>query len=47
MSSESWDSHEQLQAFGERLMPLPSEVGLEAGAPELLTGSGWKEAIVP
>ena len=27
--SEIWDSREQLQAFGERLMPLLSEVGIE------------------
>ena len=27
--SEIWDSREQLEAFGERLMPLLSEVGIE------------------
>lgn len=34
--SEIWDSREQLQSFGERLMPILSEVGIEAGEPELL-----------
>lgn len=35
--SEIWDSREQLEAFGERLMPLLSDLGIElAGPPELL-----------
>ncbi len=34
--SEIWDSQEQLDAFGERLMPILSEVGIDAGEPELL-----------
>jgi hypothetical protein len=34
--SEVWDSQEQLDAFGERLMPVLSEVGIEPGQPELL-----------
>jgi hypothetical protein len=34
--SEIWSSQEQLQAFGERLMPLLAEVGIEPGEPELL-----------
>jgi hypothetical protein len=34
--SEIWDSKEQLDAFGERLMPVLSEVGIEPGEPELL-----------
>lgn len=34
--SEIWDSHEQLEAFGERLMPILAEVGIEAGEPTLL-----------
>jgi hypothetical protein len=34
--SEIWDSREQLQAFGERLMPILSEIGIEAGEPALL-----------
>jgi len=34
--SEIWDSTEQLQAFGERLMPVLSDVGIEfAGEPEI------------
>jgi hypothetical protein len=34
--SEIWDSREQLMAFGERLMPVLAEVGIEAGEPTLL-----------
>jgi len=35
--SEIWDSREQFEAFGERLMPLLTEVGIElAGEPEIL-----------
>ncbi len=35
--SEIWDSQEQFEAFGERLMPLLAEVGVElAGPPEQL-----------
>jgi hypothetical protein len=34
--SEIWDSREQLDAFGERLMPILSEVGIDPGEPELL-----------
>ena len=34
--SEIWDSQEQLQAFGERLMPILEDVGIEfSGAPEI------------
>jgi hypothetical protein len=34
--SEIWDSREQLEAFGERLMPLLTEVGIEfSGEPEI------------
>jgi hypothetical protein len=33
--SEIWDSREQLQAFGERLMPVLAEVGIEPGEPEV------------
>jgi hypothetical protein len=33
--SEIWDSREQFEAFGERLMPILSEVGIEAGEPEV------------
>ena len=32
--SEIWDSMEQFQAFGERLMPLLAEVGIDPGQPE-------------
>jgi len=35
--SEIWDSREQFEAFGERLMPILSDVGIElAGEPEVL-----------
>ena len=34
--SEIWDSREKLQAFGERLMPILADIGIEfAGDPEL------------
>jgi hypothetical protein len=35
--SEIWDSQEQLDAFGERLMPVLKDVGIElSGEPEML-----------
>ena len=35
--SEIWDSMEQFEAFGERLMPILAENGIElAGPPELV-----------
>jgi len=34
--SEIWDSREQWEEFGKRLMPLLAEFGIEAGEPELL-----------
>lgn len=34
--SEIWDSREQFEAFGERLMPLLAEIGIDAGEPELI-----------
>ena len=34
--SEIWDSQEQIDAFGERLMPLLAEVGIDPGEPEVL-----------
>ena len=35
--SEIWDSREQFDAFGERLMPLLKDVGIElSGEPEML-----------
>ena len=34
--SEIWDSREQLQAYGERLMPLLADLGIEfSGEPEI------------
>ncbi len=33
--SEIWDSREQFEAFGERLMPVLAELGLDAGEPEV------------
>ena len=34
--SEIWDSREQFDAFGQRLMPVLNEVGIEPGKPEML-----------
>jgi hypothetical protein len=34
--SEIWDSREQLEAFGERLMPLLADIGIEPGEPEVI-----------
>ena len=35
--SEIWDSREQFDAFGERLMPMLKDVGIElSGEPEML-----------
>jgi hypothetical protein len=34
--SEIWDSREQLDAFGERLMPVLTEVGIDPGEPEVV-----------
>jgi hypothetical protein len=33
--SEIWDSREQWEAFGQRLMPVLAEVGIEPGQPEV------------
>ena len=34
--SEIWDSREKLQAFGERLMPILADIGIEfSGDPDL------------
>ena len=34
--SEIWDSREQMQAFGERLMPILADIGIEfSGDPEI------------
>ena len=34
--SEIWDSREQFEAFGERLMPILQDAGIDPGEPELL-----------
>jgi hypothetical protein len=34
--SEVWDSREQFEAFGERLMPVLADVGIEPGEPEII-----------
>jgi hypothetical protein len=34
--SEVWDSREKFEAFGARLMPILSEVGIDPGTPEIL-----------
>jgi hypothetical protein len=34
--SEIWDSQEKFDAFGERLMPILSDVGIDPGKPEVL-----------
>jgi hypothetical protein len=34
--SEIWDSREQLEAFGQRLMPVLADIGIEPGEPEVL-----------
>jgi hypothetical protein len=34
--SEIWDSQEKFEAFGQRLMPILSEVGIQPGEPETL-----------
>lgn len=34
--SEIWDTREQLEAFGQKLMPVLAEVGIEPGEPEVV-----------
>jgi hypothetical protein len=34
--SEIWDSRQQFEAFGERLMPILADVGIDPGEPEIL-----------
>jgi hypothetical protein len=34
--SEIWDSEEQLRAFGESLMPILAEIGIDPGQPEIM-----------
>ncbi len=33
--SEIWDSREQLEAYGERLMPILADAGIEVSEPEI------------
>ena len=33
--SEIWDSREKWEAFGQRLMPILADVGIEPGTPEV------------
>jgi hypothetical protein len=33
--SEVWDSREQIDAFGQRLMPLLADMGVDPGEPEM------------
>jgi hypothetical protein len=34
--SEIWDSQEQFEAFGEKLMPVLTEIGINPGEPQLM-----------
>lgn len=34
--SQVWDSHEQLEAFAERLRPILNELNIDPGEPELV-----------
>jgi hypothetical protein len=34
--SEIWDSQEKFEAFGERLMPILSDAGIDPGEPEII-----------
>jgi len=34
--SEIWDSKEQWEAFGPRLMPILADVGIEPGTPDVI-----------
>ena len=34
--SEIWDSREQFDAFGQRLIPLLADAGIDPGQPEIL-----------
>ena len=36
---EVWDSREQFGAFGERLMPVLADVGIDPGEPEILANA--------
>ena len=34
--SEIWDSQEKLDSFGERLMPVLADIGIDPGKPEVM-----------
>ena len=34
--SEIWDSQEKFEAFGQRLMPILTDAGIDPGTPEIL-----------
>jgi hypothetical protein len=34
--SEIWDSPEQFEAYGERLMPILADVGIDPGEPQVM-----------
>jgi hypothetical protein len=34
--SQVWDTKEQMEAFGQRLMPILQEVGINPGEPEIV-----------
>ena len=34
--SQVWDNHEHMEAFGQRLMPILQEVGIDPGQPEIV-----------
>jgi hypothetical protein len=34
--SEVWDSTEKFEAFGEKLMPVLAEIGIEPGEPQVI-----------
>jgi hypothetical protein len=34
--SEIWDSREKFEAFGEKLMPILEDVGIDPGEPEMI-----------
>jgi hypothetical protein len=43
--SEVWESEEKMRAFGERLMPVLEDVGIQlAGEPEILPVVNWAAA---
>jgi hypothetical protein len=45
--SEIWDSREEFDAFGERLMPVLVDVGIElSGEPEMLEIHNILECVV-